>query len=82
MPFYASYVVTALILLAIVAIYLLRACGYISRPSYSARQKGIVVGLCLGLIFETTVGPAAGMAFGFIVGSLIDEARKPKLISD
>jgi hypothetical protein len=80
MPFYATYVVTVLIFLAIVVLYFLRTFGYIDKGSYSAKQKGIMVGLCLGLIFDSTLGPVAGMAFGFIVGSLIDEARKPNQI--
>ena len=79
MPFSATSVVTGLILLTVVVLYFLRTCGYMG--SYSAAQKGIVVGLCLGLMFNTTFGPVAGMAFGFIVGSLIDNARKPNQIS-
>jgi len=63
-------------------LYFLRVCGYMDKGSYSATQKGIVVGLCLGLMFNTTFGPVAGVAFGFIVGSLIDDARKPNRISD
>ncbi len=82
MPFPATAVVTGLILLAIVVLYSLRMSGYIKKRSYSAAQRGIVVGLCLGLMFESTVGPVAGMAFGFIVGSLIDYAHRPKPISN
>jgi hypothetical protein len=82
MPFSATALVTGLILLTLVVLYFLRTCGYIDKGSYSAKQKGIVVGLCLGLMFNTTFGPVAGMAFGFIVGSLIDDARKPNQISD
>jgi hypothetical protein len=82
MPFYATSVVAALILLTVVVLYFLRASGYIEKGSSSAKQKGIVVGLCLGLMFNTTFGPAAGMAFGFIVGSLIDDARSSIQIAD
>lgn len=72
MPFSATSVVTALILITIVVLYYLRTCGCHEKRSYSATQKGIVVGLCLGLMVNTPFGPVAGMAFGFIVGSLID----------
>jgi hypothetical protein len=82
MPFDATSVVTVVILLAIVVLYFLRTGGYIDKGSYSAKQKGIMVGLCLGLTSYTTFGPVAGMALGFIVGSLIDEARKPNQILD
>jgi hypothetical protein len=79
MPFYATSVVTGLLLLAVVVLYALRLGGRIDKGSYSARQKGIMVGLCLGLMFNA---PVVGMAFGFIVGALIDDARKPNQISD
>jgi hypothetical protein len=82
MSFSATSVVSGLILLAIVVLYFLRTGGYIDKGSYSAKQKGIMVGLCLGLTLDTPFGPVAGMAFGFIVGSLIDDARKPNQIPD
>jgi hypothetical protein len=82
MPVSATAVVAGLILLAVVVLYLLRTWRYIDTGSYSARQKGIVVGLCLGLTFDSAFAPVAGMAFGYIVGSLIDNARAPNQISD
>ncbi len=69
-------IVTGLIALVCVVMYTRLALGFTPRRTYTAAQKGVVVGLCFGLMPITPFGPVAGMALGFIIGTLIDYAGK------